>query len=74
MEPFWRPFWDLIGPRRSQDGAKLDKKEQQDFILKELLQDTFQGCPVFMKISGNTFKGAALELLDALKYLPNVYS
>ena len=64
---YYEKFYNLLD-------YKLDKKEQQDYIMKELLQDTFQGCPVFMKISGDTFKGAALELLDALKALPNVCS
>ena len=52
---------------------KVDKKEKRDFILKDILENTFHGCPVCMKVAGDTFTGAALQLLESLKELPHVY-
>ena len=47
MEPFWRPFWDLIGPRRGQDGTKRaikDSKDPKSCICKNLKKPlVFQG-------------------------------
>ena len=52
---------------------KVDTQAKRDFILKDIVENAFHGCPVVMQIGGEGFTGTALQLLEALKEMPQIF-